>query len=170
MTPKAILVTGARAPVALHLARLLQFLGHRVHLACSIPAPMAACSVACHAFHLLPPPRYDLDNDAQTLSRIVLEHAVDQIIPTCEDVSYLGMIKHCIDADIWCPDADDLARVHDKFAFIAVACDLSLSTPDATLITAKSGLSSLASCANDQVFKLQWSRLATDVLIKPTAK
>lgn len=49
------------------------------------------------------------------------------------------------------PVALHMARVHDKLAFIAVACDLGLSTPDTTLITAKLGLSSLASCASDLV-------------------
>lgn len=80
------------------------------------------------------------------------------------------MIKHRIDDDIWCPDADDLARVHDKFAFIEMARDLGLSIPDTTLIAAKSDLTALAGCASELVFKPQWSRFATDILIKPTTK
>jgi hypothetical protein len=31
-----------------------------------------------------PPPRIDLEYYSQTVSKIVLEHAVDLIIPTCE--------------------------------------------------------------------------------------
>lgn len=43
-----VLVTGARAPVALHLAlhlaRLMKAAGHRVLLADSLPAPLARAS------------------------------------------------------------------------------------------------------------------------------
>jgi hypothetical protein len=170
MTPKTILITGARAPVALHIARLLHFAGHRVHLACSIPSPMAMNSVACHAFHLLSSPRFDLDRYYETISDIVRTYAIDLIIPTCEEVFYLAMIKGRVGAEMWCPDIAELSLAHDKFGFIGLVKSLGLAAPETRLIQSGSDLMTCASTADNLVFKPQWSRFATMVLIKPTAQ
>jgi hypothetical protein len=65
------LITGARASVALHLLRLLAGAGHVVHLADSLRHPLAAASV---------------------LQRLIRDLRIDCVIPTCEEVLYLGQI------------------------------------------------------------------------------
>jgi NADP-dependent 3-hydroxy acid dehydrogenase YdfG len=52
-----ILITGARAPVALHSAHLLHGAGRKVMLADTPARPIAAASQACARYHRLPPPR-----------------------------------------------------------------------------------------------------------------
>lgn len=166
MTAKTILITGARAPVALHLARLFHFAGHQVQLACSMASPMAARSVAVTQFHLLPSPRYDLSGFRDAVAQIVDHHQVDLIIPTCEEVFYLAMIKGDIPVPIWCPDLSDLTCVHDKFAFINKVRELGLPAPETTLLTSRD---QVRDQPFDTVFKPQWSRFASSVLIKPSA-
>ncbi|GAB1364172.1 hypothetical protein MASR1M32_34080 [Rhodobacter sp.] len=47
-----VLVTGTRAPVALHLVRLMAGAGHHVLMADSLPCPMAEASRMHQGFHL----------------------------------------------------------------------------------------------------------------------
>ena len=168
MMTKTILITGARAPVALHLARLLHFAGHRVHLACSLPSPMAESSKACTEFHLIPPPRFAFDAFAAALKDIVATHGVDLIIPTCEEVFYVAQLKPQLTVDIWCPNLDELAQVHNKFTFIEQAKSLGLTTPETTLLSSQDELNAVADGADRLVFKPCWSRFATQVLIQPS--
>lgn len=167
MTAKIILITGARAPVALHLARLFHFAGHRVHLACSIPSPMAAASVACTKSHILPSPRSAHSAFRSAIQRIATDHNIDLIIPTCEEVFYLSMIKADLTVPIWCPDLADLARVHDKYAFIETVKELGLPAPETALLKSKADRDAQP---EGVVFKPQWSRFASEVMIKPTAR
>ncbi|MBA1142207.1 ATP-grasp domain-containing protein [Mesorhizobium neociceri] len=169
MTGSTVLVTGARAPVALHLARLLHGAGRRVILADSPARPIAAASTACTAYHRLPPPRFAADDYAKAVEALVRAEGVETVIPTCEEVFYLGQIwrDRAMPARLFAPDMAMLARVHDKHVFIRLAQSLGLDVPETTLLQSDTDLASVRDRSRQLVFKPVWSRFARDVLLRP---
>lgn len=165
-----VLVTGARAPVALHLARLLHGAGRRVILADSPARPIAAASTACAAYHRLPPPRFAADSYAGAVASLVRTEGVELVIPTCEEVFYLGRLwrDRAMPARLLAPDMAMLARVHDKHAFIRLAQGLGLDVPETTLLQSDADLASVRGHSHELVFKPVWSRFARDVLLRPS--
>lgn len=164
-----VLVTGARAPVALHMARCLAQAGLRVVLADSLRRPVSAAS-ACHSgYHVLPPPRHDPGGFAAAVIDLVRRQAVDLVVPTCEEVFYLAKVwqDHAPQARLFAPPLAVLAEAHDKYAFIRRCGQLGLAVPRTTLIDSPAALSSLGESAGDLVFKPVWSRFAARVLLRP---
>lgn len=170
MADSTVLVTGARAPVALHLARLLHGAGRRVILADSPARPIAAASTACAAYHRLPPPRFAADSYAEAVASLVRTEGVELVIPTCEEVFYLGQLwrDRALPARLFAPDMAMLSRVHDKHAFIWLAQSLGLDVPETTLLQSDADLESVRGHSRELVFKPVWSRFARDVLPRPS--
>ncbi|PHQ84302.1 MAG: hypothetical protein COB65_05900, partial [Thalassobium sp.] len=76
---RTVLITGARAPTALHLARLLHDAGQRVVLADSLAHPFAARSAAIARYVRLPAPRFDLPGYAAALRDLIGLERVDLV-------------------------------------------------------------------------------------------
>ncbi|HBF30970.1 ATP-grasp domain-containing protein [Rhizobium sp.] len=171
-TPRTILITGARAPVALHLARLFHHAGDRVVLADTPAHPIAAASKACSTYHRLPPPRFELGSYAKAVSKVLKEERIDVVVPTCEEVFYLGQIwrDQAMIAPLFAPRMDLLMRVHNKHDFIRVAASLGLATPHTTLLQSQDDLEAMRSKSHELVFKPVWSRFASHVLLRPRPK
>jgi hypothetical protein len=167
--PSRILITGARAPVALHLVRLLAGDGTAVFLADSYDYPLGKASSRHSGYIKLPMPRYDLDGYGRAVSQAVVDHDIDLIIPTCEEVFFLAMLvdQGLLAAPLLAPDLAMLTTVHDKYAFIELANGYGLAVPNTRLVTSSAGLHDTD--PRKTVYKPVWSRFASDVLIKPTA-
>ncbi|WJI78796.1 MULTISPECIES: hypothetical protein [unclassified Mesorhizobium] len=165
-----MLITGARAPVALHLARLLHGVGRRVILADSPAHPIAAASTACALYRRLPPPRFAPDAYAEAVEALVRSEGVVLVIPTCEEVFYLGQLwrDRAMTARLFAPDMDLLARVHDKHAFIRLVESLGLAVPKTTLLQSRHDLQAVHDRSRELVFKPVWSRFASHVLLRPS--
>lgn len=170
MQNNTVLITGARAPVALHLARLLHGAGRRVILADSPARPIAAASTACALYRRLPPPRFAPDAYAEAVEALVRADGVDLVIPTCEEVFYLGQLwrDRAMPARLFAPDMDLLARVHDKHAFIRLAESLGIAVPETTLLQSDADLQAVRGRSRELVFKPVWSRFASHVLLRPS--
>jgi NAD(P)-dependent dehydrogenase (short-subunit alcohol dehydrogenase family) len=164
-----VLITGARAPVALHLARLLFSAGCRVHLADSLHRPLAAASALHHGYHRLPPFGTDADAAAEALARLIEQEGIDCVIPTCEEVLWLALIwrDHAMPAPLFAPDFARLEEVHNKAGFIALCRDLGHAVPQTTLLRGPEDVVRLAPEARHLVFKPVWSRFATRTMIRP---
>jgi carbamoylphosphate synthase large subunit len=167
-----ILVTGARAPVALHLARLLHGAGHRVLLADSQPRPLASYSALHDGFHPLPSPRSQPGAFAAEVRRLVRAEAVELVIPTCEEVFHLAKVWQADppEAPLFAPALPLLAEAHDKHRFIRLCEGLGLDVPETRLLTSPSDLTAVAGQAGELVFKPVWSRFASHVLIRPSGQ
>ena len=68
---KVILVTGARAPSALHLARIFHSAGHRVILADTLRYPMSWATRMKDAYAQLPSPRQSFSNYCAAVAALV---------------------------------------------------------------------------------------------------
>lgn len=164
-----VLITGARAPVALHLARLFDGAGWRVVLADTPATPIAAASRACAVYHRLPPPRFEPERYADAVEGVLAREAVSLVLPTCEEVFYLAGIwrQRQPVVRLFAPDIGLLQRVHNKFDFIGLCQRLGLAAPPTRLIENPADLDALRREASDLVFKPVWSRFASRVLIRP---
>jgi nucleoside-diphosphate-sugar epimerase len=83
---KTIVVTGARAPAALHLARVFHAAGHRIILADTFRYPMSRATRMKDSYARLPPPRRSFSDYAAAVQALVAREAPDLIVPTCEEV------------------------------------------------------------------------------------
>lgn len=165
--PRNVIVTGARAPAAVHLGRLLSGAGIRVIFADSFPARIAVKSKACSAFERLPKPRFDLAAYAAALRQAIQIHAVDLIIPTCEEVFYLAQAD--LPVPVWAPPLEVLQRVHNKFTFIEWLAEMGVKVPQTILLQSTADVKALEASPESLVCKPVWSRFANHVLIRPTA-
>ncbi|VTR20119.1 Uncharacterised protein [Serratia fonticola] len=85
-----ILITGARAPVAIEWARIALRSGHRVWLADSLKWPLGRFLQGIEGYLRLPSPRQDLAGYQRQLQGYLDQHAIELLIPTCEEIFYLS--------------------------------------------------------------------------------
>lgn len=163
------MITGARAPVALHIARLLDAAGHHIVMADSLRWPVGAASNACKTYVRLPAANGDRALYASAIGKAVTAHRIDAVIPTCEEVFHLARIwsETAIAAHLFAPDLAMLRDAHNKFSFIGLASSLGLDVPRTLLLQSKSDIAELAAPSNQLVFKPVWSRFATRVQVRP---
>ncbi|MDX8531382.1 ATP-grasp domain-containing protein [Mesorhizobium sp. VK25A] len=166
----SILITGARAPVALHLARLLHGAGHRMILADTPSRPIAAASKACARYHRLPPPRFEPQAYADAVEALIRAEGISLVIPTCEEVFHLALVWHgrTMPALLFAPDIGLLAKVHNKHSFIRLAEQIGLAVPETALLNSPDDLEAVRGRSRELVFKPVWSRFASHVLLRPT--
>ncbi len=163
-----MLITGARAPAGLHLARLMHGAGHRVIMADSLRQTISSVSTACDAYEVLPRPIDGLSAYAEAVKQVITRHNITQVIPTCEEVFYLAQIwSDAMPAQLFAPDISLLARAHNKYDFTQLAQELGLPVPQTYLLTDPADLEKHRAQSRDLVFKPVWSRFATNVLIRP---
>jgi nucleoside-diphosphate-sugar epimerase len=133
---KTVLVTGARAPVALHWSRLLHAAGHRVILADSHRFPMSRPTRFKAAYLRLPPPRGNITAYARAVEETVGRYCCDLVVPTCEEVFFLAAARdlHGARIPLFAPSFDLLARVHDKYSFSRMARGFGADPPPNTVL------------------------------------
>ncbi|MEP6567915.1 MAG: hypothetical protein ABJB10_22490, partial [Mesorhizobium sp.] len=127
-------------------------------------------STACALYRRLPPPRFAPDAYADAVEALVRTEGVELVIPTCEEVFYLGQLwrDRAMPARLFAPDMELLARVHDKHAFIRLAESLGLAVPETTLLQSDADLQAVRDRSRELVFKPVWSRFASHVLLRPS--
>lgn len=113
-----ILITGARAPVALEMARSFRAQGHRVVMADSMRYTLARWSNAVDRYYHIPSPVHNFDHFREKINTILREEKINHLIPTCEETFYLGMCpefsKHC---KVWTSSISVLDLLHNKLSF-----------------------------------------------------
>ena len=168
---KTILITGLRAPVALHFCRLFAAAGWRVYGADSLCHPVGRFSGTVKRYFQLPSPRAEPEAFAKAIGSIVAETDPRLILPTCEEVFHLARAAVQPDAANWAqrlyaPPIEDLIKLHDKAAFNALVARVA---PDfAPRFHALDRLRDVTALGDGRwVFKPRFSRFATEVGIAP---
>lgn len=167
---KRILITGARAPVALELSRQFSKAGNEVFVADSVRFPLTRASRHVKKSFLLPPPRTKLNAFITALISIIKTHHIDLLIPTCEEVFYIArhlptLNKYC---QVFCDSFDKLALVHSKFNFLTAAADCGAYIPQSFKLESINDLHHLSLPVKDLVFKPEFSRFASHIMISPS--
>lgn len=165
-----VLITGARAPAALDLARSLSAAGFETHMADCVPARIARWSKARHAVHRHASPVHQPARFARDIPALIDRLDPAAVIPACEEVFHLSALA---EAQGWserliAPAPDTLAELHHKGRFAALCARLALPVPDTAVVTDAAELMRHAEI-EDVVVKPAWSRFGARTLIAPDA-
>jgi hypothetical protein len=163
---RTVLITGARAPVAVDLARAFAAAGYRPHLADSVTPWAARWSRAVAGIHHLPPPRTEFPAFATALADLAARLDPIAIVPTCEEVFYVAAALP--GAPTLAPPLPRLRTLHSKIAFADHARALGIAAPDTWRVESRAAIDTLRLDPGDLVLKPEFSRFATHTLIRPT--
>lgn len=169
---RRVLITGARAPIALDIARSFARAGWEPHLADSVRPWLARASRVAHRrLHRLAPPRFAFARFRQDLLHLVEALDPAMIAPTCEEVFYVAeAARRDGYADrVFAPGPDLLRRLHSKAEFATLAASLGVAAPATTRVTSRESLATFAPDVGRLVFKPEFSRFASHALVRPSA-
>ena len=166
-----VLITGARAPIALDLARSFARAGWEPHLADSVKPWLArSVRVAQGRLHRLAPPRFAFAAFRRDLEALVARLDPVLIVPTCEEVFYVAEAARLggYAARVFAPPPELLRRLHSKAEFAALAGALGVAAPATQRVTSREALMAFAPKARQLVFKPEFSRFASHALVRPS--
>lgn len=156
-----VLLTGARAPATLELARLVARAGHEAHVADTDRWHVCRGSRLTAGSHRLPAPRAGRDAYAQALRSLVTRLSIDVVIPTCEEVFHLAAIRDQIGARVLCEPLEKLRPLHDKSQFIDACAAAAVPAPRTCQLETADSLHDLP--GGMYILKPRFSRFATYV-------
>jgi hypothetical protein len=164
---RSLLITGARAPVSLDLARAAAAGGYRVRLADSSPAYAARLAQIGPVLRL-PPPRFAFAAFAARLAEECARNPDCLVIPTCEEVFYVRAAaeRHVFMRQVLAADMAALRQLHSKIDFAALLAALGLPAPRTEALDSRAGVVEGAGT----VFKPEFSRFGSATLIAPDAR
>lgn len=166
-----VLITGARAPAALDIARSFKAAGWTVHFADSRPGVMALWS-GLGRVHRYASPALRPDAFRRDLVRLLDGVRPDLIVPVCEEVFHLAQAfeTNPTQGRLFAPPTETLDRLHSKFRFVELCQALGLPVPATRRVTRPDQLLALAPEAEGLVFKPEYSRFGVEALIGPSAE
>ncbi len=170
-TRSPIVITGARAPVAIDLARAFAASGRTVWLVDSVPSYAARWSRVGRGHVLrLPAPRGNAAAYTSALRDLIDRLQPDMILPTCEDVFHLAAAAAAGGfADrVFAPPLDLLRTLHSKIEFPALAGSLGIPVPETWAIERYEDCETLPLSTDILVFKPEFSRFGAATLLRPT--
>jgi hypothetical protein len=164
------MILGARAPAALEWARAFHTCGWEVVSADSLRWPLSRFgrSVARHVW--LPEPRRDPSRWTEALGQAVESLDIDLVVPTCEEVFYLGAGRDRIPCRVVSMPLPALQGLHHKHHFALSTRGWPAEAPESQLLTGPAEAARFASTSRDWVFKPAFSRFASRVLVGPEAE
>jgi predicted ATP-grasp superfamily ATP-dependent carboligase len=165
-----VLLTGGRAPVALELARIFHKAGYTVFMAESVRTHLSAPSHALRANFQVPPPRQQTAAYLAALRKIIVDHHIDLLIPTCEEVFYIAqgweaLAPYCT---VFCEPLARLQPLHNKATFSELAHQFGLPVPETVLVDSPQALKAAFERWPKLVLKPVYSRFASRTLILPS--
>ena len=142
VTPRRILLTGARAFCALELARQLKGAGHLVYAAETSSPHVIKFSSSIENFFCITSPRSDPTLYIDDLIHIIVENKIDLLIPMWEEVLYLSQHRkrlesHC---ELFFDQFSLLDQLHNKWKFNQLIHSSNLPHPTSLLLTKQSDL------------------------------
>lgn len=158
-----ILITGARAPSALYLARLMQDGGWDVILADSLRFPMGSLTEDRFEILRYPSPRFQKEAFCRFIVDAVSSLSVDLVVPVCEEALHLSEgCKELLGERLATAAPEAMIAAHSKFRFTEDLRSLGLPCPSTRLF--RPGMTP----GSDVVLKPVWSRFGESVLFNPS--
>jgi glutathione synthase/RimK-type ligase-like ATP-grasp enzyme len=164
-----VLLTGARAPAALHLAKLLHQGGATVIAADCIGWPLTRGAEFVEKTLRHPAPAEQAEGFRSWLQLTIQEEGIDLVVPSCEEVLHLAQAMTALGMEdkLYAPSFQQLIGMHNKYHFIQAMDAWGFKVPETHLIQTQDDLRALGQDAHDMVLKPVWSRFAARVLIRP---
>ena len=169
---KTVLLTGARAPVAIDLARAFRAAGSNTHLADSVTPWAARCLRPRIPVHRLASPRHSFPQFRRDLGKLVRDLDPALIIPTCEEVFWVSEAA-TLDGysdRLFAPPLALLRRLHSKFEFVELARSIGITVPDSWVVSSPEELARIPLAPSEMVLKPEFSRFSTETLVRPTGE
>lgn len=131
-----VLILGARAPVALDHARRFASQGWTVTVGDSVSCLTAGVSRAVGAAVRLASPRHAPGRFVADLNRVCSAHAIDMIVPTCEEIFFVSRYRHLLPREVrvLAEDFGKLSDIHSKWRFLSLARDCGVHVPESALV------------------------------------
>lgn len=166
-TNKRVLLTGGRAPVALHLARMLNRDGFTVYIAESEPYHLTKKSNAIQQSFTIPKPNDQHEQFISTLLQCCVQHHIQLIIPTCEEIFHIAKAKMMFEQQgiaVFCEPIETLHLLHNKYTFNRFLQARGFVYPKTQQFTTIQELQCfLQSAPTEYVLKASYSRFASHV-------
>ncbi|WP_413662114.1 ATP-grasp domain-containing protein [Microbulbifer sp. CNSA002] len=104
------------------------------------------------------------------LEGILKENCIDILVPTCEEVFYISMIKEALEgySKVFCPDFDKIKILHSKVDIYSCTENVGFLNPNMEVLELKDLL--LIESFSGKVVKREFCRFGSDVLIEPDRK
>lgn len=165
----SVLVTGGRAPVALHWCRLFSAANWRVVVADSLKSPLARFSRLVDCYEQFPSPQARPKAFSERVEQIVDFHKIDVVLPTCEEVFHLAAAAEgkAWASKLFAPSLETLLSLHDKARFNAMVAEIAPSFAPA-FHRLESPAQVAAVPGDHWVFKPCFSRFGTETVICPS--
>ncbi len=157
-----ILITGARAPAALELARILASAGAAVWTADSLRWPLGRYSALTRGHFRVPSPRFESAAFGEAVRTIAAREELTLILPTCEEVFHLAEVRPALTGGFW-DGATRLLELHDKGRFAELVASLGLRGPETRRIRGPADLA----IPGEWVLKPAFSRFGVEALLPP---
>ena len=169
VAPSRFLVTGIRVPNAFDVVRNLARHGHYVVGADSIRYPVGRSSSAVREFHQYSSPSDRWSKFRTDVLRLVEAEAIDFVLPTCEEVAYLAVLKPELEAycRVLCPGADLIRDMYSKAGIQMLADDCKIGLPRTESVDADE-LRARAGDLRGLVVKPEFCSGGATVLLDPT--
>ncbi len=161
-----ILVTSSRMPHALDLIRKLGHEGHEVYASDTFHTSPGSHSRFVKQAFITAAPAYEPERFLDDLGKIVRAHELDLLVPGFEEAFLLAKHRDAFAprAKIFVAAFDDLARLHDKAAFVELAHSLRLPVPETILATSTEALVRATRAFPEYLGRPAFSRGGVDLL------
>tara|TARA_B100000749_G_C18443540_1_gene473237 strand:+ start:54 stop:1160 length:1107 start_codon:yes stop_codon:yes gene_type:complete len=158
---KNILITGARAPASLELARHLSK-ENKVFVSDSLYFSLARFSRASERFIFTRKPSLDFEGFKQDLIEAVSKYEIDLIIPTCEEAFYLSKCKTELEkrCNVFVDGIDKMQKIHSKVGFLELINKRYAKVPDTRVIDK---IDICAELLKGRLVKIEYSRFGNGV-------
>jgi hypothetical protein len=162
---ETILISGARAPIALEMVRSFAKAGHRVIVTDSMHLTIARWSKYSNKYYRTPSPRFETLKFKEKLKEIIQKEAITHYIPTCEEAIFVSKFKDELPCKVWTSKHDLILQLHHKYNFTQLK-QAYLTTPETMLVKDFT----LWEQSEDYVFKPCFSRFASSVRMNQALK
>lgn len=169
---RKVLISGARAPVALGFGRAFATAGYEVHFVDSVDSFMVRWSCfGAGRLHRVPAPKQEFQSFRNAIDALIGELDPCLIIPTCEEVFYLSQAAELDGfADrLLAPSLGTLRRLHSKAEFAQLAGECGLKPPRTWRANCTDELRAYEERSGELVFKPEFSRFGAQTLIRPAS-
>jgi predicted ATP-grasp superfamily ATP-dependent carboligase len=160
-----VLVTGARLPAALEIARALSRQGHEVYTADTVRFGFAVRSRAVQNYFRVPSPAHRFPEFRVAILGILLKKKIDLVIPVSEEIFFLAKFAGEMPCRLLAPPFEILRTLHSKIEFQS----LFPAAPSTKLVHNRAELELTAREFGEIVLKKEFSRGAIGTRIRPTS-
>jgi len=169
LPPPVVIVSGLRAPAALHACRALKAAGYTVVGTDGLHWPTGRFSNRVDHYHRHASPVRDPVGFERDVGQLLERYQPVAWLPTCEEVFHLARLSlPALKAVLRAPSFDTLLRAHQKDTFADDALALHQGPDHTQRLESLEDRDACRTEARRLVFKPVYSRFASQVLVRPT--